>query len=225
MSNNEATQKKMAPPYVPWRTFINFLDNMKAIGLPSHIDRSVMSSMSGGMRYWLLSSLRAMSLIDKEDAPSAELRNLVNADSEQRKDMFLTIFETIYDFLSDDSFDISQTTPEKLNKALERAGATGATTAKSRAFFILLGKAAGVQMSPHLKKISRLSTARKSKSTQKKKKAKSQPQTGGTDDSGNIAKTDLDMLWSIYDINTMNDEEQAAVMTLLKYLKKKEGTN
>ena len=45
---------KINPPYLAFRTFRHFLDGLRASGIPGRIDRSVMSSLSGGAQSALI---------------------------------------------------------------------------------------------------------------------------------------------------------------------------
>ena len=50
----EDAAPKLVPPYVPYRSFGNFIQSLKQ-GIPARIDRSVMSNMSGALQSQLTS--------------------------------------------------------------------------------------------------------------------------------------------------------------------------
>jgi len=83
-SGSTESPHRAIPPYVPYRTFVTFLDSLK-VGVPSHIDKSVLKSMSGGVRAWLKAALRAMRLIDAASVPQDSLHRLAAAESDLRK--------------------------------------------------------------------------------------------------------------------------------------------
>ena len=61
------------PPYVPYRTFRTFLEFLKE-GIPDRIDRSVwVSRFSGSSGMQLMTSLKALNLIDDQGTPSEDL--------------------------------------------------------------------------------------------------------------------------------------------------------
>ena len=61
------------PPYVPYRTFRTFLEFLKE-GIPDRIDRSVwVTRFSGSSGMQLMTSLKALSLIDDYGRPSLRL--------------------------------------------------------------------------------------------------------------------------------------------------------
>jgi hypothetical protein len=138
--------RKPLPPYMPYRTFLTFLDHLKAIGIPSHIDKSVMATLSGAMQSWLKSALKFMQLVDAADVPTARLTALVNASGEQRQALLLQLFKTSYSFL-DGKIDLKNTTPQKLRTAIVELGAQGETVEKIMAFMIAFAKDAKVPLS------------------------------------------------------------------------------
>jgi hypothetical protein len=139
-------ERKPLPPYVPYRTFLTFLDHLRAIGMPSHIDKSVMTSLSGGMQSWLKASLRYMKLIDAEDVPDQRLAKLAKAQGDERKALLLDLFKSSYAFL-DGQIDLKNTTPQKLRTAIVDLGAQGETVEKIMAFMIAMAKDASVPLS------------------------------------------------------------------------------
>jgi hypothetical protein len=138
------------PPYVPYRTFLTFLDSLRG-GMPSHVDKSVLTSMSGAVQSWLKTSLRAMGLIDRAGVPQERLCALVTAEGQDRNRLLREIFESTYGFLSKD-VDLQSTTPARLEAAFVAAGASGDTVRKAVAFMLSLARDAGIELSPHLSK-------------------------------------------------------------------------
>ncbi|MGE0702747.1 MAG: hypothetical protein AB7F99_09570 [Vicinamibacterales bacterium] len=136
------------PPYVPYRTFLAFLESMRH-GVPSHVDKSVLRSMSGGIQGWLKASLKSMKLIDQANVPQDLLRDLAASEGARRKQLLKRVFESTYGFL-DQYVDLETTTPAKLEAAFTAAGANGDTVRKAVAFMLSLAKDADVELSPHL---------------------------------------------------------------------------
>lgn len=144
-------ERKPLPPYMPYKTFGTFLDHLRAIGMPSHIDKSVMASLSGGMQSWLKAALRYMKLINADDTPTEMLEKLAAAQGDDRKALLRELFSTSYAFLNG-KVDLKNTTPVKLRQAIVDEGGQGETVEKIIAFMIAMGKDAGVTMSPLLTK-------------------------------------------------------------------------
>jgi len=143
------TERKHLPPYMPYKTFLTFLDHLRSVGMPSHIDKSVMTSMSGAMQSWLKSTLKFMKLVDADDVPDERLVKLVQAEGEARKAHLLALFKSTYGFL-DGTVDLQNTTPQKLRSTLADLGSQGETVEKMMAFLIAFAKDTGVPLSQHL---------------------------------------------------------------------------
>jgi len=147
------------PPYVPYRTFINFLDGLK-LGVPSHIDKSVLASYSGAMQSWLKASLRVMKLIDAQGVPQTPLYDLAQAEGPVRKAQLKKLFEETYGPIRR-MVELETTTPAKLESALNQLGASGETVKKCVSFLTAMAKDAGVDLSPHLLKYTRATAPRR----------------------------------------------------------------
>ena len=68
--------KKPLPPYVPYRTFTNFLDSLKR-GIPQRIDRSLMGSTAGSLQGQLMQAFGYLNLITDDGTPTEKLEHLV----------------------------------------------------------------------------------------------------------------------------------------------------
>lgn len=142
------TERKLLSPYMPYKTFGAFLDHLKAIGTPSHVDKSVMTHLSGGMQSWLKAGLRTMKLIDAKDEPTDALKRLANAAGDARKPLLAPLFQTTYgDLLNANGIDLKNTTPAKVRTMFVETGAQGETVEKQMAFMIAMAKDAGIEMS------------------------------------------------------------------------------
>ena len=145
-------RKSPLPPYVPYRTFLNFLDSLKNVVMPSHIDKAVIGSLSGGMQSWLKASLKSMKLVDVEARPQERLRKLVASEGEDRKVLLRELFNATYAPLLKGKVDLQSTTTPNLKSAFAELGAQGETIDKQVAFLMALAKDAGLELSAHLKR-------------------------------------------------------------------------
>jgi Family of unknown function (DUF5343) len=152
----EQTETRQLPPYVPWKTFKNFIDGLRS-NMPSRIDKSLMGTMSGATQGQLISALRFMGLITDNGTPTARLREFVKAEGEDRtqkmSDMFFDAYRTITEAAADpgepDFNFLDNGTYRQLSDAFATTGATGETLRKCVAFFLLMAKDAGLELSPH----------------------------------------------------------------------------
>ena len=99
------TVRKALPPYVSYRTFRNFIDELQ-MGIPARIDRSYWGERySGSTGTQLMTALRFLGLINGGGVPTTRLRQLVSAAGAQRPEVLKQIARTAFDFLSEKSLD------------------------------------------------------------------------------------------------------------------------
>lgn len=149
------SEKQSIPPYVPWRTFENYLDSLREFGtsLPNVIDRDSMQTYSGATQSWLLSALRSLNMIDEKGVPRPRLTQIVQASPDDRKPLYRQLIEAEYLFLKE--IDLRGATQRQLAGAFESTGATGDTVRKCMLFFIGMAKAAELPLSPLIQKAGR----------------------------------------------------------------------
>ncbi len=152
--NEKESPKKLLPPYVPYRTLVNFLDSLK-VSLPQRIDRSLppFKSMSGSLQGQLMLALEYLNLITDTGEVTAGLANLVQSEGVQREQALKAILTCAYPFLFEDELELDRATQRQLEERFAQAGATGDTLRKCVAFFLNAAKGAGLKMSPHFKKV------------------------------------------------------------------------
>ena len=147
----ESKQKSAIPPYVPYRTFTNFLDKFKQ-GVPGRIDRQFMAGMSGGAQSQVTAALRYLGFISANNLPLDSMKTFVAAEGDERKKLLKGIIEKSYPFLFDAHFDLSSATASQLREAIEEnTSATGATVNRCIAFFKDAASDAGFSVSPYIK--------------------------------------------------------------------------
>lgn len=152
--NEKEAPKKILPPYVPYRTFINFLDNLKQ-GIPQRIDRSIapFKSMSGALQGQIRLSLEYLNLITDSGDTTPALSNLVHSGETERKQTLKDILMRTYPFIFENGLDLERATHRQLEECFAQTGATGNTLRKCVAFFLNAAKGAGIKLSPHFKKV------------------------------------------------------------------------
>jgi hypothetical protein len=63
---NREMERGFTPPYnISFRTFLNFLQKLEGKGMPTRIDRSILTSLSGQAQTYLMGALRSFGLIDE----------------------------------------------------------------------------------------------------------------------------------------------------------------
>jgi hypothetical protein len=145
------TTERTSPPYVAYQTFKNFLETLKASGLPSRIDKSVMTTLSGGTQSQLIVALRWLGLIGgPNDVPSPDFPPLVDAATTDKwADNLAQLIKSTYaDVL--DELDLTSATPSQVHEEFKKTGADGATATKAVRFFLHAVKDAKIDHSSRL---------------------------------------------------------------------------
>lgn len=219
----QTERRKQVPPYLPYKTFSNTLAGW-LVALPGRIDRSVLSSYSGAMQGWVLATLRYFSLIDADGHPVERLQQLVSAEGEERQKLLRVLVDEGYPFLFSHGFDLSTGTAAQLDEKFKDAGANGDTVRRCVAFFMGLAKDAGVPLSPYLK-VTRRKVTNGRKVPVRKQKAQPEPvrTTPPAPVPGGAARPDFQVLYDLLDPADMDETEEQAVWTLLRYLKRRGG--
>lgn len=226
----EITTRK--PPALSFKTLTNFLEQFQDKSVPSHIDRSIFpSSMSGGNQAYLQGALKYLGLISEQNVPSEYFVRLTSTPKEEKGAIWREIVNRAYGFVLND-VDITRATTKIVVDRFKEQGISGDTVRKAITFFQHAGKEAGIKMSPHIKPAAgpRNRPARTAKSNSKEKSdfspAGSNSESSLTTlsaPSPSISESPYQMLINILEMG-MNDEEQAAVWTLIRYLKKREAS-
>ena len=211
------------PPYTSYRTFKTFIEDLYEQGVPSRIDRSVLTRFSGVVGTQLMHALRFLGLIDDQGRPTQRLVELVTAHGAGRwSEKLLELLRQEYAPIF--AIGLETATPSHFSEAFRKAfPAADAVVQKCVTFFLYAANDAGVKISARVLK------GRKPRSlTPRRKHASAQPQT--TDAGGETSppqpitpriegKKPSEVLLMHLDPNEMDDEQQAAVWTMLKYFK------
>lgn len=142
----ESEQLKLTAAYVPFATFTNALDHLKAIGVPNTIDRRVFPSFAGIIQGQIISAFKFLGLIDEHGKPTSDLIPLT--DGRDRKAPLRELLKKRYPALI--SLDLTKTSPSQFDKVLGEYGATGATQQKAKTFFLKAAQFAELPLSPLL---------------------------------------------------------------------------
>jgi Family of unknown function (DUF5343) len=224
----ERTRSSGTPPYTSYRTFKTFIEDLREHGVPSRIDRSVLTRFSGVVGTQLMHALRFLGLIEDDGRPTERLKGLVKAHgtgswSERLLELLRREYAPMF------AIDLETATPSHFNEAFRKAfPAADAVVQKCVTFFLYAVNDAGVKISGRVLK------GRKPRSlTPPRRPAKppfahlpireveaapSLPQAPLPPLEG---KKPSEMLLTHLDLNEMDDQQQAAIWTLLKYFKAK----
>jgi hypothetical protein len=223
MSRGGSDEAKQArtPPYTSYRTFKTFIEDLRENGVPSRIDRSVLSRFSGVVGSQLTHALRFLGLIEGQGRPTERLRALVNAQgagrwAEALSELLRQEYAPIF------AIDLEAATPSHFNEAFRKSfPAADAVVQKCVTFFLYAANDAGVTNSGRVMK------GRKPRSlTPRRRRTEAAPAAQEREAGPPLLKGSRigerkpsEMLLLHLEPNDMDEEQQAAVWTLLKYFK------
>ena len=175
--------QQVKPAYVPFTTFANAVERLKANGIPTIIDmNSLAGSLAGGTRGMLRSGMRFLGLIDRDGAPRQPLLLLVKAHGTNDWAATLkTVMDKSYAPIMGD-IDLSNATPAMVSNAFKEKGdVDGQVLLKAVRFYLAAMKASGVSLSAYLEKdtAAKARGGTKSGATRRRPKAKAEPADSG----------------------------------------------
>jgi hypothetical protein len=147
----QSVERRAAPPYLPFKTFLNFLDMLSATVVPHRIDASVMSKYPGSIKAQLRAALGYIRAIDEQGIVQASFKELVRARGTDRwREVFADQFFDWYRSVVGD-LDLDTATLSQLKDRFKSAGADGSVMIKATRFYLAGLDEAGVTYSPHFK--------------------------------------------------------------------------
>jgi len=179
-------------PYIPFKTFVNFIDGLKSTTVPTVIDSSLMTSMSGSMRSWLMNALRFLDLVDSNGVVQPKLQKLISAyKTEAWKDTLGQVISEAYvDVIGDVDLD-SGTSAQLYDAFRKRGNVDGQLLEKAVRFYLAALKEAGIAVSPHFgNRPKRKKVTRKKQASKKQDQKTSHNDVDGDDDNGYEEKYD-----------------------------------
>src|SRR5580692_12836859 len=143
----ERTRSSGTPPYTSYRTFKTFIEDLHEHGVPSRIDRSVLTRFSGVVGSQLMHALRFLGLIEDDGRPTPRLRALMKAHGDGHwPETFLEVLRQ--DYAPMFAIDLETATPSHFNEAFRKAfPAADAVVQKCVTFFLYAANDAGVKIS------------------------------------------------------------------------------
>jgi hypothetical protein len=225
MSRGDALQAKSprTAPYTSYRTFRTFIEDLRDHGVPSRIDRSVLTRFSGSVGGQLMHALRFLGLIDDEGRTTQRLRELMIAHGgAQWPETLSKALQQAYAPIF--AIDLETATPSQFSATFRKAfPAADAVVQKCVTFFLYAAADAGMKISGRILKgrkprslaLRRTSGWRPARAKDVEAEA-SEPLSVASHIGG---KKPSDILFMHLDPNVMDEEQQTAVWTLMKYFK------
>lgn len=175
MNDTSIKERKLAPPYIAFKTFTNFIEGLRGNVLPNRIDRSIMPNISGGYQKQLFNALEYLDLITDKGTVKPKLQELVHAKGETQVEKLKEILHSSYPFLFNDDF-LKNATTKEIEEKFSQFGISGDTVRKCVMFFMNAAKHVKIELSPYIKPYKGLS---RSTGSQKRSTAPSAPAGSG----------------------------------------------
>jgi hypothetical protein len=145
------TAKHPLPPYAAFATLKNFTAAFRTTGLPSRIDKTVMSKLSGAAQSRVTLALKYLGLVNPDGTPTNKLTVLVTGKEDEVKKQWSDLARVSYAFVFRDGFKLESATVAQLNERFDAIeGLSGDTTRKAMAFFLQMATEGGMTISPFL---------------------------------------------------------------------------
>lgn len=163
-------KSKVITPYIPFKTFVGFIDNLKSNTVPPIVDHSLLQSMSGSMKGQLLSSLRYLNLIDANNHVLESLKNIVThyKTDDWGDTLSNIIIRAYHDMIGDVKLE-SGTSKQLLEAFRKRGNVDGQMLDKAVRFYLSSLDECGFKYSPYFKaRKARKTGPRKTKNGKKK---------------------------------------------------------
>ncbi len=149
----EDRNRKRLPPYVSYRTFRSFIDGLQQ-RMPARIDRSYWGdNLSGSNGIQLMGALRFMGLVTADGAPTARLRQLIQAKGAQKAEILKQIASESFAFLLQGPFETQTASYGQLAEVFQKSfNLTEGVTQKCVRFFVAMASESGLPLSPFITK-------------------------------------------------------------------------
>jgi len=140
------------PAYIPLIALDDFIERLRATGIPAVIDSNLTQTMSGGTASALMSALRFLGLVDQSGTPQDSLRKLVAAyDTDRWKDVFGNLVDRAYATIIGD-LDLTTATRSMLDDRFRKnSKAAGQVLDKAARFYLGALEKMQRPVSPHFK--------------------------------------------------------------------------
>jgi len=170
------------PPYIPWKTFENYIGGLKGSTVPHTLDGSIKpKGMAGGMWRQLLSAIRFLGLTKEGNVVDDSLESLVASHGTDQWGQAVkeTILPAYDDIVGD--LPLDNATPGQLNKCfVDRSGANGQVLDKCVRFYLHALKHSGTKYSSHLSMREPGASPKRNVAGKRRQKPKSTEQSGDT---------------------------------------------
>jgi hypothetical protein len=219
--------KPLSPPYVAYSSFKTMIGGFKAHVLPSRIDRSVLENFSGVVGSQLLTALRFLKLIDKDNHPQDALPALVQAFGTEKWTPALTnVIKVAYAPIF--GLDLKVASPSQFAERFVKVyPGEGSTQRKCMTFFLTAIQDAKIEISPFILKNKKPRSGPTKKRSARQNGQKSENINGGNTNpppppspQSQTTQKLSEQVLAVLDAEDLPSEIETAVFALLRHLRK-----
>jgi hypothetical protein len=137
------------PPYLPFKTFLNALDQLGS-NMPNHVEKTFFDSYSGAIQGQIIGAFRFLELIDEGGLFKGDVLERLATEKSiaARKVNLRPILKSRYSDVV--KLDLRKLTRSQLDAAFDDYGVSGDTKKKAKTFFIKAAKFAELEVSAQL---------------------------------------------------------------------------
>jgi hypothetical protein len=138
------------PPYLPLKTLLSGVDNLRAHGLPSKLDRSAWSGRSGADQSAIFGAMKYLGLLDVNGNTQQALRDLTDAGAAtpEEKRILASVLKEAYRPVF--ALDLTSATPKQVTDAIGQCGTTPSTKLRAVRFFLKAAAYSNIKLSTRL---------------------------------------------------------------------------
>jgi hypothetical protein len=138
------------PPWLPFKTMLNFIEWLGEVGVPQRIGRDFWSrKLAGNIGPLVINALQFFALIDENAHATAALDEIAQ-DPEKRKEFFSRKFRDLYGNILK-TVNLERATRTQLAEEFSKVfGVRGSVQTKSVIFFVHLARYVGANVSNHI---------------------------------------------------------------------------
>lgn len=230
MSETPSGSANKTAPYTSFKSLKTLIASLKEHGIPNRIDRSVLTSFSGVVGTQIMTALRFLELTEDGGHPTESMKRLVEAyGSDDWGGELERVLRSTYEPLF--AMDLKTASPKEFADVFRNSySGTEDVRRKSETFFLNAVRDTRIEVSAYILKKQRPRTsgaARASRKTPRKpasQKTDSNMSGHEAENDGAWAASPYAMLIEILNTEEMSDDEQEAVFTLIRFLKRRDAS-
>lgn len=226
-TQQQETGKAAAPPYTAFQSIKTLAKQMKENGIPSRIDRSVLTNFSGAVGGQVLTALKFLGLTNDDGEPTPDLKALVEAhDTDAWPAKLAAIIQKAYAPVF--KLNLETASPNQFGEHFRKLyPAADDSSRKSVTFFLNAVRDAQIKISPYIMKNKK---PRSAPAKRRAAKANGGPPGDETTEAERAvaaaaaalaAKKPSETMLDLLDPKDMKQPEQDAIWLLIKYFKAK----